>query len=98
MDEGGGTRGMEIRRPIPPMLGALVLLALAGCFLEKPRQAALFEARPRFSGPTGDDVVHMDVAFIEKPLQDRYLNIGLWADADEQNIEPEKKAVLRDNG
>jgi hypothetical protein len=80
------------------MLGALVLLALAGCFSERPQQAALFDARPRFTGPTGDDVVHMDVAFIERPAPDRYLDRDLWADADEQTIEPEKKVVLHDNG
>lgn len=89
---------MEIRRPMAAGLGALLLVGLAGCFTERPHQAALFDARPRFAGVTGDDVVHMDVAFIDRPVQDRYLNQDLWAEADEQNIEPEKKVVLRENG
>src|SRR5947209_2927371 len=56
-----------------------------------------FADRP-FSGPTGGDVVQIDVAVLERPLGDRFLNRELWELADEQAITLEQKAVLDDNG
>src|SRR4051795_2109167 len=47
---------------------------------------------------TGADVVHMDVALVERPVGDRYLNQGLWTVADEQVVALDHKAVLEDNG
>jgi hypothetical protein len=50
------------------------------------------------TGPAGADVVHMDVALVELPVGDRFLNKDLWTLADEQVIALDRKAVLEDNG
>jgi hypothetical protein len=50
------------------------------------------------SGPTGSDVVQIDVALIERPAGDAYLNGELWQFVDEQVVALERKAVLADNG
>lgn len=51
-----------------------------------------------FQGPTGRDVVVMDVAILERPLGDHYINEDFWKHADEQAIALERKAMLADNG
>jgi hypothetical protein len=50
------------------------------------------------AGPTGPDVVQMDVALLERPLGDPYINRDLWMDADEQIVSLDSKAVVEDNG
>jgi hypothetical protein len=79
-------------------LGLLVGL-LGGCISEQPLRSTSWLERLRGnSGPTGPDVVQMEVDLIERPINDPYLNHGLWKLADEQNIDLERKAVLQDNG
>src|SRR5262249_8310944 len=51
-----------------------------------------------FHGPTGPDVIQMDVALIERPVGDRYINTDLWDLADEQVLEADHKGLLRENG
>jgi hypothetical protein len=46
----------------------------------------------------GPDEIQLDVAVVERPYGDRFLNFGLWELADEQGINLERKAVLEDNG
>jgi hypothetical protein len=43
-------------------------------------------------------VVRVDVAVVERPAGDRYLNGGLWEFADEQAVDLERKSALEDNG
>jgi hypothetical protein len=42
--------------------------------------------------------VQIDVAFLERPVGDPYINQGLWTAADEQVVALESRAVLEDNG
>jgi hypothetical protein len=46
----------------------------------------------------GADVIQMDVALIERPVGDRYLNQDLWNLTDEQIVAPGRMAALEDNG
>jgi hypothetical protein len=80
------------------LLGLLAGL-LAGCLTGKPEESVSW--RDHFQplcGPTGPDVVQMDVALLERPVGDRYVNQDLWEFVDEQTIGPEQKGVLEDNG
>ena len=78
---------------------ALVAGALGGgCVGQPQRPAPLFDARRSFGGPDGDDVVQIDVAVLERPAGDRYVNHDLWELADEQGVNLERKPVLEDNG
>jgi hypothetical protein len=79
----------------------LVLLTgwFAGCVTSQPEQSTSLMERPRpFQGPTGPDVVQLDIALLERPVGDPYLNRGVWDFADEQGIAAELRAVLEDNG
>jgi hypothetical protein len=49
-------------------------------------------------GPTGSDVVQIDIALLEQPIGDRYLNEELWMLADEQFMPLDRKRILVDNG
>lgn len=81
------------------LLLGLFVCALAGCAGAAPTQStSWFNRFMRPAGPSGPDVVQMDVALIERPLGDSYLNRELWAVADEQVIAPEAQAMLEDNG
>jgi hypothetical protein len=49
-------------------------------------------------GLAGPDVVRLDVALIERPLDDAYLSWDIWKLADEQAVPLERKSLLEDNG
>jgi hypothetical protein len=80
------------------MLGLLAGL-LAGCtsgsavkstsWLDRFRKGTVLQ---------GPDVVVLEVALIQRPVGDRYLNAELWETADEQVIALESRAQLEDNG
>jgi hypothetical protein len=83
-----------------PSLAVLLALAAApaGC-LPAPGGAAAARAealRPR--GGEAGDVVEMDVAVLERPVGDRYVNEELWELVDEQALDLERKPALEDNG
>ncbi len=79
-------------------LGLLAVLLL-GCTTTKPvRSTTWLDRFKRGVGPTGSDVVALDVAIIERPAGDRYLNDDLWTAADEQVVLMERRAILEDNG
>src|SRR5438094_255574 len=85
--------------PMPRACAGLALLLSAGCFWAPPgRPAGLVESLKPFAGLRGADVVVLDVALLEQPVGDRFLNEGLWAAADEQVFDLDRKAVLEDNG
>lgn len=46
----------------------------------------------------GADRVLLDVALLERPLDDEYLNEGIWASADEMVVAPELRELLAVNG
>lgn len=78
---------------------ALLATLLAGCADTKAVRSTAWLNRFRWGGaPQGSDVVQIDVALLERPLGDAYINQGLWAFADEQVVALESKAVLEDNG
>jgi hypothetical protein len=84
-------------------LQAVVLVVLSGlfsgCFTTPPeRSVSLFGDGASFDGPTGPNVVAMDIALIERPVGDRYLNEELWTLADEQRVNLELKMLLEANG
>src|SRR5262245_32692148 len=87
-----------MRRGCANCVGMLGLLAglLAGC-AAPPAVPTTSWLNP-FQGPTGDKVVQMDVAVLERPLGDAYVNRELWDLADEQALPYERKAALQDNG
>jgi hypothetical protein len=69
----------------------------AGCLSTRPGAEATVTAR-RMSESPGPDVVRIDVAVIQRPAGDRYLNFALWEPADEQTVDFERKPALDDNG
>jgi hypothetical protein len=81
------------------LVGGLLAGLLAGCATNKPIQPTTLWERMRPSyGPTGPDVLQMDVALIERSLDDPYINGELWQLADEQVVALERKAILEENG
>lgn len=80
------------------LLGLLASMLL-GCVSNRTaRPTSWLDRFLQPAGPVGPDTIQMDVALIEKPFGDSYLNRDLWNDADEQIIPLESKAVLEDNG
>jgi hypothetical protein len=78
---------------------ALLAALLAGCADTSTAHSTAWLSRFHWGGgPQGSDVVQLDVALLERPVGDIYLNQGLWALADEQVVPLESKAVLEDNG
>jgi hypothetical protein len=49
-------------------------------------------------GPVGPDVVVLDVAVVEQPPADPFIDHDLWSAADEQAVALDRKAALDDNG
>lgn len=76
---------------------ALLLGVVPACASHRSARSACFH-QPLTTGLTGSDVVQMDVALVETPIGDRFVNEGLWTLTDEQMIPLEQKAVLESNG
>jgi hypothetical protein len=91
-------------------LAVVVALAggvLGGCVSEQPERSTARLHAPGLAGPVGEDVVYLDVAEIERPAGDAFLNRDLWSDADEQvvhvegddpSVSLERKTALEKNG
>ena len=80
-------------------LAMLLSVVLGGCTTARPlRSTGWLDRFRRLNGPTGPDVVQMDIALLERPVGDSYINRDLWTTADEQVIALERKAQLDDNG
>jgi hypothetical protein len=77
---------------------ALFAGAVVGCFTGQSERSLSRLGPARLGGPAGADVVQIDVAVVERPLGDRYVNGELWQLADEQGVTLERKAVLEENG
>jgi hypothetical protein len=80
----------------------LVLALLAGCVTtHRPAPSpppARRADRPMVADATAQDLVLIDIAVLERPVGDHYVNVRLWDAADEQVIPPERRAVVEDNG
>src|SRR5205807_10567049 len=48
--------------------------------------------------PLGPDVIVLQMALIERPLGDTYLNGDLWTMTDEMVVPGDRKGLLEDNG
>jgi hypothetical protein len=77
---------------------ALAAASLGGCFTAAPEAGAGRREPSPFTGPTGDDVVRLDVYLVERPAGDAYLTRGVWEFTDEQTLQSACKARLEDNG
>jgi len=77
---------------------AVLTAGLGGCLTGPSERSPIGDVQKPFSGPTGKDVVQIDLAQIQIPLGDRYANHDLWAQADEQEVSLEQKPVLEANG
>jgi hypothetical protein len=82
------------RHLLPWMLLALVV----GCAREQTVRPGGFDALRGGQAPPEADSVLMDVAVIERPVGDRYLNGELWDWTDQHPGSPEQNAALEDNG
>src|SRR5262245_20577897 len=84
----------------PALLLGLCFCLLVGCTTAQPimRTTTWLERFLTPAGPTGPDTVQMDVALLERPLGDAYVNNELWNSADEQVVALESKALVEDNG
>src|SRR6185437_4021786 len=89
------------------MLVALGIGALGGCYSSQPERSTARLHAPPLAGLVGDDVIFIDVAVIERPLGDSFVNRELWnetdeqiirADGGEQAVSLERKTVLETNG
>lgn len=82
--------------------GVLVLIAgaLGGCTVTAPLSTPRPVADARTLPETADapDVVFLDVALVERPAGDRFLNHELWESGDEQGVPLEAKPALEENG
>lgn len=88
------------------VLIALGCAALAGCLSGSKEHTIARSHGTPLAGVVGDDVIYLDVAVIERPLGDAFVNRELWNEADEEVIrvegEPvvslERKTTLEKNG
>jgi hypothetical protein len=72
---------------------------LAGCTGDKlVRTTSLLDRIRPFQGAAADDVLQLDVALLECPVGNAYINQDLWLQVDEQVVPLERKAVLEENG
>jgi hypothetical protein len=73
--------------------------AFIGCAGRQPlRTSTWLDRLLQPAGPAGPEAVQMDVALLERPFGDHYLNEQLWEVADEQVVALESRARLEDNG
>jgi hypothetical protein len=87
---------------MPCRCSALLLLLvapLAGCLTaDSPRPAGWLAHTSSFESAPGPDLIHINVAVLEVGVGDPYVNEELWSLADEQQLPPDRKALLRENG
>lgn len=78
---------------------ALLLALVSACASEKSEKSnGWLDRFGPFHGLTGPDAITMDVALLETPIGDRFINQDLWTVVDEQVVALEGKASLEDNG
>ena len=83
----------------PSLFLVLASCVMTGCATNPSRPSqSWYERTSLLQGPTGSDVVQIDMALLEQPVGDRYLNEDLWFLADEQFMPLDRKRTLADNG
>lgn len=76
---------------------SLVVLAI-GCLAPPSAPLGVMDRLRAVGGPVGPDVVVLDVAVVEQPPADPFIDHDLWSAADEQAVALDRKAALDDNG
>jgi hypothetical protein len=80
-------------------LPGVLLALLVGCAADQPAGPHSPTDRPcGFRGALPPSAVQLEVALIERPAGDPYLNNDLWATTDEQVVDLAHRALLEDNG
>lgn len=76
------------------------LVSAAGCAVlpEPPRTTSWMKRQVPGSTGLDSQVVQLDVALLERPLGDPFLNRELWQHTDEMIVDLEHKAIVEDNG
>lgn len=81
---------------------ALVLLLgsvlVAGCVTGEGGSSTRWMRGSAFRGPAGADVVQLEIALLERPLGDPFLNEELWQSVDERVVGPQERAVMESAG
>lgn len=83
------------------LLGSLLVsLSLAGCAVlpEPVKTTSWLKGKSPFPAPTDAQTVQLDVALLERPLGDSFLNKELWQHTDEMIVDLDRKAAVEDNG
>lgn len=73
-------------------------LFATGCLNPKVATRGMMERLCAVSGPIGADVLIMDIAIIDQPPGDPFIDRDLWSAVDEQAVSLDRKASLDDNG
>lgn len=83
-------------------LQAVVLVCLSGmigCSMTGTLSSTpLPEVRATAELEAGPEVVFLDIALLERPTGDRFLNHDVWESGDEQGVALESKPILEENG
>src|SRR5262249_11590521 len=90
-----GSPGM---RPWGTLGAGLLAGLLAACIPSQVKPSSWFKGHNPLQAPPAANTVQMELALLECPIGDPYINRDLWTLADEQIVSPESKAALADNG
>jgi hypothetical protein len=74
------------------------ILVLAGCFNPPSGNGSWKDRLRSFGGPVGSDVVVFEVAVLEVPAGEKYINGEMWAAIDDQVLSAESRHKLEDQG
>jgi hypothetical protein len=76
----------------------LLTLVISGCLTPDAATRGMMDRLRAVGGPVGPDVVILDIAEIEQPPDDAYIDRDLWTALDEQVVGLEHKSAMDDNG
>jgi hypothetical protein len=86
-------------RQVQAVVLAMAAAVMGGCVSDKGRDHSLTQVHSEpAEGSNVSDVVYLDVALIEQPYGDPFLNRELWSVGDEQAVNLELKPLLEENG
>jgi hypothetical protein len=80
------------------LLGFLPLGPGCALFPRAERPARVQRMRPAVLAAPGPDMITLDIAIIERPVGDKFLNEELWHSVDDMVVNLEAKALLAANG
>ena len=80
-----------------PFMGLLLALSVGCVSEETPRPTTSWQAL-KFDADPGRDRILLDVAIVQRPLDDPFLATGIWAGADEMALSLERREFVELNG